>query len=54
MRNKLTAICFVVFPLIAMAQTDCYAIITDPNVTNINRVNLRSTFTSYTSRVKEK
>lgn len=49
MRNKLALAWLAFVPLLSFAQADRYDIITNPNLTSINRETPRSTFTSYTS-----
>ncbi|WP_321436900.1 glycoside hydrolase family 2 TIM barrel-domain containing protein [uncultured Bacteroides sp.] len=49
MKNKLSLAWLAFVPLLSFAQTDRYEIITNPNLTSINRETPRSTFSSYTS-----
>ncbi|BEG98393.1 glycoside hydrolase family 2 TIM barrel-domain containing protein [Bacteroides sedimenti] len=49
MKNKLTLTWMAFIPLLAFAQNNRYEMITNPNLTSINREMPRSTFTSYTS-----
>lgn len=49
MKHKLLLTWLAVIPTLSFAQTDRYEMITNPNLTSINRETPRSTFTSYTN-----